>query len=60
MENIEIKTGQKVFLTEGACKGHFGTITRFIDEETYEVLTDIQSWTDVYTAVEKNEFYLVD
>jgi len=60
MENTEIKIGQKVFLTEGACKGRYGTITRFIDDETYEVLTDIQSWCDVYTAVEKDEFYLVD
>jgi ribosomal protein L24 len=60
MENMEIKIGQKVFLTGGACKGRYGIITRFLGDDEYVVLTDIKSWTDVYTAVEKDEFYFVE
>jgi ribosomal protein L24 len=57
---MEIQIGQKVFLTGGACKGRYGTISRVLADDEYVVLTDIQSWSDVYTAVEKDEFYLVD
>ena len=57
---MEITKGQKVFLTGGACKGRYGIITRVLEDDVYEVLTDIQSWTDVYTAVEKDEFYFVE
>jgi hypothetical protein len=57
---METTIGQKVFLTGGACKGRYGIITRVLGDDEYEVLTDIQSWTDVYTAVEKDEFYFVE
>jgi hypothetical protein len=60
MENTQIKNGQKVFITGGACKGRNGIITRLLNGGEYEVLTDIQSFMPVYTIVDIDEFNLVD
>jgi hypothetical protein len=60
MENTQIKNGQKVFLTGGSCKGKYGVITRFLGNDEYEVLIDTQSFMEIYSIVEIDEFNFVD